>query len=244
MIKRKFGDYLRSKTDVAMVNESLCKVTLSCSFTKCTNWNRTDILAAAIVSRKTLTDDIIRSSKVPKIMGLTYTNLDDTSRRYMLEEIAFDVAHSDLYLGKRLTDTGRTRWLSLLNDAASSHDDDWLADQQRTEGLIKAKETRNLKGGKVIEVDVPITAAETLAEGEFNRFYIRGLCRRAIDANIPSLLVYRAKDVANPRSTSQDLIGTMVDAKTLLSDLRTHQGEEPQLKMPGGPNSGLSVRLP
>src|SRR5258707_15405948 len=42
MIKRKFGDYLRSKTDVAMVNESLCKVTLSCSFTKCTNWNRTD----------------------------------------------------------------------------------------------------------------------------------------------------------------------------------------------------------
>src|SRR5205807_5703939 len=26
MIKRKFGDFLRSKTDVAMVNESLCKV--------------------------------------------------------------------------------------------------------------------------------------------------------------------------------------------------------------------------
>lgn len=176
-------------------------------------------------------------------MGLAYANLDSTTRKYMLEEIAFDVEHGDLYLGKRLTETGRTRWLPLLNDAARSHDDDWLADQQRAEGLIKAKETRNLKSGKVIEVDVPITAAETLAEGEFNRFYIRGICRRAIDAGTPSLLVYRAKDVANPRSTSVALIGTMIDAKTLLSDLRTHQGEEPQLKMPGGPNSGLSVQL-
>jgi len=26
MVKRKFGDYLRSKTDVAMLNEALCKI--------------------------------------------------------------------------------------------------------------------------------------------------------------------------------------------------------------------------
>jgi hypothetical protein len=26
MIKRKFGDFVRSKTDMAMVNETLCKV--------------------------------------------------------------------------------------------------------------------------------------------------------------------------------------------------------------------------
>jgi transposase len=29
MMKRKFGDSLRSKTDVAMVNETLCKILLS-----------------------------------------------------------------------------------------------------------------------------------------------------------------------------------------------------------------------
>ena len=29
MMKRKFGDGLRSKTDVAMVNETLCKIRLS-----------------------------------------------------------------------------------------------------------------------------------------------------------------------------------------------------------------------
>jgi hypothetical protein len=26
MVKRKFGDFVRSKTDVAMVNEALCKI--------------------------------------------------------------------------------------------------------------------------------------------------------------------------------------------------------------------------
>jgi hypothetical protein len=44
---------------------------------------------------------------------------------------------------------------------------------------------------------VPVTAADTLAEGEFNRFYLRGLCRRASAANMAEIEVYRAKEVAN-----------------------------------------------
>src|SRR5690242_4944657 len=41
MMKRKFGDGLRSKTDTAMVNEALCKsfvITCPFSFMKFTNW--------------------------------------------------------------------------------------------------------------------------------------------------------------------------------------------------------------
>lgn len=37
--------------------------------------------------------------------------------------------------------------------------------------------TRN---GKTFSKKVPVTAAETLAEGEFNRFYARGLCLREV----------------------------------------------------------------
>lgn len=177
-------------------------------------------------------------------MGLVYANLDDSTRRYMLDEVAFDMVQGGLYQGRRLNDKGRVRWPSLLKEACSLHNDDWLAIQQKSEGLIKLKETRHYTSGKTVEVDVPITAAQTLAEGEFNRFYIRGLCRRVIDAGIQSLLVYRAKTVQNPRQESENLIGTMIDPQALLNDLRTSQGEEPQLRMPGGPNSGLSVRLP
>lgn len=162
----------------------------------------------------------------------------------MLEEIALDVANGDLYLGRRLTATGRARWLPLLKEAAARHDDDWLAARQEAEGLIKTKESRELKSGKTIQVDVPVTAAQTLAEGEFNRFYIRGLCRRAIEAGISNLVVYKAKAVVTPRAGSRALIGKPVNAQALLNDLRIHQGEEPTLKMPGGPNGELSVRLP
>jgi hypothetical protein len=177
-------------------------------------------------------------------LGLAYLTLDETIRRYMLDEINLDAANGDFIIGKRLNATGQMRWLPLLKEAVASHNDDWLAERQRSEHLIKPKESRRLKNGNVIEVDVPITAAETLAEGEFNRFYIRGICRRAIESGISAVLVYRAKAVENPRSASETLIGTTVDAQVLLADLRTHQGEEPALKMPGGPNSGLSVRLP
>jgi hypothetical protein len=67
---------------------------------------------------------------------------------------------------------------------------------------------------------VPITAPETLAEGEFNRFYARGLCLRAMAQGIESLVVYRAKDVVNPRPESVALIGKSLPAKQLLDDLR------------------------
>lgn len=42
-------------------------------------------------------------------------------------------------------------------------------------------------------VKVPVTAPETLSEGEFNRFYARGLCRVAISLGIAAVQVYRAK---------------------------------------------------
>jgi hypothetical protein len=50
--------------------------------------------------------------------------------------------------------------------------------------------------------------------------------------------------VANARSASEAKIGTQVDARALLADLRSHQGLEPALGLPPGPNSGLSVELP
>ncbi len=91
---------------------------------------------------------------------------------------------------------------------------------------------------------MPVTAPETLAEGEFNRFYARGLCRRAMAQGIESLLVYRAKEVVNPRPESVALIGKSLPVKQLLEDLRANIGTDTALGLPPGPNSGLSVKLP
>jgi hypothetical protein len=91
---------------------------------------------------------------------------------------------------------------------------------------------------------VPATAPETLAEGEFNRFYIRGLCVRALAEGITELVIYRAKQVENPRSESTAKIGLKISAQALLTDLRANPGVDTALGLPPGPNSGLSVKLP
>jgi hypothetical protein len=91
---------------------------------------------------------------------------------------------------------------------------------------------------------MPVNAPETLAEGEFNRFYIRGLCRFAIDHGIDHLVGCRGRYSENPRSSSEEAVGKAFDPAAVLEDLRTAQGEEPALNMPGGPNSGICLRLP
>lgn len=111
-------------------------------------------------------------------------------------------------------------------------------------GLLATHEISHSSKGKAYEKAVPFDANEVLAEGEFNRFYLRGLSRRAINDRIKNLIVYRAKEVAVARSASVALIGTAVHPATLLGDLREHPGVDTALGLPAGPNSGLSARLP
>jgi hypothetical protein len=89
-----------------------------------------------------------------------------------------------------------------------------------------------------------VNAHEMLAEGEFNRFYIRAICLRAIEDGVPEVIVYRAKPVEHARAESEQKIGKGVAPEALLRDLRAHPGIDTALGLPQGPNSGLSVYLP
>ena len=62
-----------------------------------------------------------------------------------------------------------------------------------------------------------------MAEGEYNRFYIRALCVRAIEDSA-KLEIYRARSSNRPDPASENLIGGSPDAQALLEDLRSHQG--------------------
>ena len=177
-------------------------------------------------------------------MPLALVNLDDQTRKYMLEEIESDIASPQrFYMSPRLSSIGCNDYPALLKQAAEAHDDEWLANQLQQNGRLNAMEQRRTKSG-FTNAKVPYNAHEMLAEGEFNRFYIRGLCRRAVDEGINELVVYRAKQVASPRPESQAKVGARVNTQSLLSDLRTHPGVDTALGLPAGPNSGLSVKLP
>ena len=176
-------------------------------------------------------------------MGLQYDHLDDITRGYMLEEIDFDEHSGTLYFSPRLHDAGCASWPGLLREAASSGTDDTLAEAIRHDDCLKSHMPRATKSGTTM-ARVPVNAPETLAEGEFNRFYIRGLCRRAIDEDIPYLVACRAKEVDRPRLESEALIGGHFDPKKILEDLRASPGVETAFGLPAGPNSGMCLALP
>lgn len=175
-------------------------------------------------------------------MSFLFYDLDDETRGFMKDELEKDRARGAVYLSRRLSDRGRSEWPDLLLEAVEAGSEETLAAQLATGGRLVAKEPR-VRNGKTSMANVPRTAHQTLAEGEFNRFYIRAVCRGAIKAGQQEVVVYRAKPVNNPRSSSAALEGSRMSASALLDDLQTHIGEEPSLKLPGGPNSGLSVKL-
>jgi hypothetical protein len=162
----------------------------------------------------------------------------------MLAEVESDIARGALYLSPRLSQRGRLEYAALLRQSVIGYDDRWLADSLRAGERVLTEEQRRKPSGGYTTAKVPVTAPDTLAEGEFNRYYVRGLCLRAIEDGITELVVYRAKQVASPRRESEAKIGTRVAAHALLEDIRTHPGIDTALRLPPGPNSGLSVCLP
>jgi len=177
-------------------------------------------------------------------MPLNLINIDSKTRNLMVSEINQDIQNSQLYLSKRFNANGQALYPDLLQEAAKNHDDAWLALQLRTKNMFKTEEQKRTPSGKTTTAKVPTNAADTFAEGEFNRFYIRAICLRAIEEGNSRVKVYRAHHRDNPRPESQSKIGEMIDAKKLLSDLRSNPGVDLALGIPSGPNSGLSVQLP
>lgn len=112
-------------------------------------------------------------------MALEYPNLDVVTRRYMIEELFLDTWENRLYISPRLSSTGSQEYPALLRSAIETGNASSLADELRKNGRLNSTEQRRKPKGGYTTAAVPATAPETLAEGEFNRFYARGLCRRA-----------------------------------------------------------------
>jgi hypothetical protein len=169
-------------------------------------------------------------------------DLTPSVRARMLDEIAADRAARRLYSGKRLTPRGHALYPDLLERAAREGTPETLAAALRAAGCMQPSSSPRA-GRLVIGTVGSQDRAQTLAEGEFNRFYMRAVCLEAIARGMPVVQIYRAKRVQEPRPRSQMLIGGHKDAEALLRDLRVNVGESTESGVPGGPNSGLSVSL-
>ena len=165
-----------------------------------------------------------------------FLNLTDDVRNFMIEEINSDIEKGVLYISSRLNEVGKEKFPTFLINAAKSGNDVNL--QQDLQSSIYFNPTY-LRQGKPVKM--PSNSADLLAQGEFNRFYIRGICRKAVADGIETVEIYRARHSSWSRPESEIKIGRRISAKDLLEDLRKSVGEQPQI-LPEV-NSGLSVKL-
>jgi hypothetical protein len=177
-----------------------------------------------------------------KAMSMIFRELNDVIRKVMLAEVDYDVKVGSLYFSKRFNEDGRRFYEELLRSALANGDETMLATTLRAKGCFASQEPYE-RNGVTRYRSVSENAHETLAEGEFNRFYIRAVCVQAIANGSEQVVVYRAKDVLNPRLESEAKIGIIVNAEALLRDVRENVGIDTALGLPNGPNSGLSVYL-
>jgi hypothetical protein len=178
-------------------------------------------------------------------MAMTFTNLDPIIRQLMVEELNLDISLNKLYQCKRLTSFGLQDWPGALKASFETSNEVWLTGWLSEPGRLETSESYTVKEVTRLR-QVPITAAQTFAEGEFNRFYIGAVCRQAIRLKSGVVTAYRARFSANPRSESVAIDGTEFSAESVLTDFRENtsvDGISTALGLPAGPNSGMSVRL-
>lgn len=175
-------------------------------------------------------------------MSLNFLDLDDNTRQHMALEIQYDKEHTNFYCSNYLSDHGKTSWPSLLEEAVQ-YDDAWLENEIQIRGLLAQFYTkRKPKSTELMQARVPITAAQTLAEGEFSRLYVRGLCSAVLSEGGSVVEAYRARVSTNPRAESEAIIGKQFSAHAVLNDLRSNPGVDSALGVPPGPNSGISLK--
>jgi hypothetical protein len=176
--------------------------------------------------------------------GFDFPQLDERTRVLMVKEFALDDSSpKGVYRGRRLNSEGERIYLSAL--LVSLQEGTGISLQAQLEpvpGTLWVPEIINKIGRRS---PTPYTAAQTLAEGEFNRYYMRAICRRALEEGDGTVTVRRAKLVeqSRPDDEVRVSVGDILDADAVLQDIRLHPGEDTALGMPRGPNSGLSLEF-
>jgi hypothetical protein len=167
-----------------------------------------------------------------------FENLDDITRHYMLMEVEQAIKTSQLHTSRRFTAQGGKQYPNLLREAVRMGNEDSLTTALEQHQCFAEQEPYGAGTRRV-----PAKAARTFAEGEFNAFYMRGVCHRAIQDGC-QVEVYRAKEVTSARPSSVLIEGQQHDPKRALLLLRhSPSGQHRGPGIPAGSNSGLSLRL-
>lgn len=176
-------------------------------------------------------------------VSLDLAQLDASTRRFMVAELESDLADGTLYLSPQLSEAGLVDYQHLFRDALVGGTEVSFAEALGINGAVTPP-SRWQHPREVGADEALAEATSRLAEREFHRFYIRGLCSRALSEGVESLVIYRARPADSGRAPADAMVGVRIDAKSLLEDLRDTFRSLPPHGLPQCRDPGLSVRLP
>jgi hypothetical protein len=145
-------------------------------------------------------------------------------RHFMIEELFWSCRHNRIYASKYLTHAGLEGYPQLLEQALLSGSPDSLCD--------------SLGGPGIWQAAAPRHSIDTFAWDEFNKYYMRALCRGAREHPQYEILVVRGRHSGSHRSSSDGRIHQTRDPEALLQELRIRPAINPF-----GANSGLTLTL-
>lgn len=151
-------------------------------------------------------------------------DLQQNIRHSMLRELLWSCEHNGLYFSKYLTDAGHDRYPHLLAQALECGSPDSLCDALSSSALWRA--------------DAPRNSVQTFAWDEFNKYYMRALCRWSQEHQGYEIVVVRGRRSGAHRNSSDAQINRTREAASLLQQLR----RKPAIN-PFGANSGLTLAI-
>jgi len=169
--------------------------------------------------------------------NFNFLNLDSAVRTLMLEEIHLDREKEMLYASDRFNETGHRVFAAFLLEAAERGTEATLADQLSNADCFNEME---FKAGQWKRV--PNNAHTLYAQGEFNRYYIRAICRYLLANPMSKGRIYRARESSKPRPESQAKLGKIIDPQSVLTNLRDRIGAPVGFGLPDI-NSGLCIEI-
>jgi hypothetical protein len=127
---------------------------------------------------------------------MNFEELDEVTRKAMLEELEIEEAEKHPYRGKSLSPAGRTVFADLMRQAIRSGNEETLIRSLMIPGYWQPTE-EYIRGNVVRERRVNIEQhAERLGLSEFNTWYVRGLAKRLMSEEVIYCQAYRG---AEPR---------------------------------------------
>lgn len=174
-----------------------------------------------------------------------FEELDDTTRRWMLQEFEAEEANAP-YRSPRLSARGLLEFPRLMRAAIERGTEVSLIDDLSRPEYWNAWGLFVRQGKTHKRAINPAKAAEALGLTEFNTWYVRGLARRLLEEGEESCQVYRAAPAWEPRAECLQHDGQVYPVKTIYDGHRARYWPAPEnpgvLSIPVGTNCHHTIR--